>query len=294
VSPPDLRRTLAALGVLLALAACDQVKSVKLPAIHLPGQAAFDKDKLESAIDAGFGGIGTCVVIHDMASGREVYRYNSNAACMRLLPPCSTFEVPLDLIALDAGAITPTTVLKWDGSPQPIRSWQQDTDAKTAFKESIIWWHASVARKVGSPLQHERLKAFGYGNQAPDGPLASFWLGPSQGGELGISTRQQAEFLRRLYGGRLPVKPASAQFVEQNMVDEIRSGFTISGKTGSCASVADSSRQVGWWAGRLKGPRSDYVFAASIDQASDASLPGEEIKVRAKSAFAQAGLWPAL
>ena len=263
---------------------------VKLPSL---GPPAFDKDKLESAIDSSFGGIGTCVILAETGSGAEVYRYNTNAQCEVLLPPCSTFKIPNSLIGLDAGVVTPTTVFKWDGKPQPIKSWEQDADMKTAFKESIVWWYQKVAQLVGQAAYQERLRAFDYGNKAPEGPLTTFWLGPAAGGRLGISTRQQAQFLHRLFAGRLPVKPESLAYVESIMVNEIRNGSTMSGKTGSCASVADSSRQVGWWVGRLKTAQHDYVFAASVDGESENALPGVEVEDRVKTAFAQAGLWSA-
>ena len=277
----------------LSVAACSPVGGAKAPAkAPATGPSGFDKAKLESAIDKGFGGIGTCVILADTKSGSEVYRYNSNGRCEILLPPCSTFKIPNSLIGLDAGVVTPQTVFKWDGKPQPIKSWEQDADMKTAFKESIVWWYQRVAQQVGQAAYQERLKAFDYGNKAPEGPLTTFWLGPASGGRLGISTRQQVEFLHRLYTGRLPVKPESLQYVQSIMVDEIRGGAVMSGKTGTCASTADSARQVGWWVGRLKTADKDYVFAASVDAESENSLPGVEVQDRVKTAFAQAGLWP--
>ena len=284
-----------ALGAILALAACSPGAKlpVKLP-FKLPavGGPAFDKDKLESAIDANFGGVGACVVIDDTGSGAELYRYNSHAACMRRLPPCSTFDIANGLIGLDAGVVSPTSVLKWNGAPQPIKSWEQDADLKTAFKESIPWWQQAVAHKVGLAAYQAQLKAYGYGNHAPDGPIDSFWQGPAAGGGLFISTDEQAGFLHRLYARQLPVKPASAAYVEQIMVDEIRDGAVVSGKSATCASASDGGRQVGWWIGRLKTAKADYVFAASMESANDTSLPGIEIQQRAKTAFAVAGLWP--
>ena len=290
-------RTVFAVAAVLAgvLAGCSPGKPVKLP-IKLPGAAGpagpFDRDRLESAIDGSFGGTGTCVVLAETGSGREVYRYNSNAVCMNPLPPCSTFKIANSLIGLDAGVVNPQTVFKWDRKPQPIKAWEQDADMKTAFKESIVWWYQKVASAVGKPAFEERLKAFDYGDKTPSGPLTSFWLGPAAGGGLGISTLQQAQFLHRLYAGLLPVKPDSAAYVQSIMVDEVRGAAVISGKTGSCATVADGSRQVGWWVGRLKTPKLDYVFAASMEGDSDNALPGREVQARVKSAFAKAGLWP--
>ena len=289
------RRTAAALSVLaavLALGACDRIAG-KLPAkLAAIGAAPFDTDRLESAIDSSFGGIGTCVVIAETGSGRQLYRYNSPSACMRRLPPCATFEIANDLIGLDAGAVTPQTVFKWDHTPQPVTGWERDTDLQTAFKGSIVWWDQRLAGLIGTAAYRQRLPALGYGNGSPDGPPAGFWQGPSAGGGLAISTLEQAGFLHRFYAGRLAVKPQSVAALEQLMTDETRGDAVMSGKASDCASTADGSRQTGWWIGRLTSPKHDYVFAASMDAQSDSSLPGVEIERRVKTAFADAGLWP--
>jgi len=291
-----VRRPFAGALVLAAalLGACSPGGGLKSPG---GAGAAFDKAKLEAAIDNSFGGVGTCVEILDTASGSEVYRYNSNGVCMRRLPPCSTFEIANGLIALDAGVVTPTTVLKWDKTPLRVSEWEKDADMKTAFGDSILWWHQRVAQQVGKPAYEERLKAFHYGGENPDGPLTAFWLGPEAGGGLGISTREEAQFLHRLYAGKLPVKPATLAFMKSIMVNETRGDVVMIGKTGSCATNSDGSRQVGWWVGRLAGPegssRPDYVFAASIETETGDALPGREVEQRVKDAFAQAGLWPA-
>ena len=279
----------AASAVLLALAACDRAKA---PSGAPAGKAAFDTAKLERAIDAKFGGVGTCMVVADTGSGRTVYRYGSHTVCMRPLPPCSTFKIPNSLIALDRGVATPTTVLAWDRTPQPVGAWERDADMRTAFKNSIVWWYQRLARQIGKRAYDERLKAFDYGSEKADGPVDGFWLGPSAGGGLVISTEQQADFLRRLYADRLPVKPESAAFVKEIMVDTRYGASAISGKTGTCASTPDQSRQVAWWVGRIQSAPNDVVFAISLEGPSGEVLPGGELATRAKAAFTGAGLWP--
>jgi beta-lactamase class D len=287
----SLTRVALAAGVAsLALAGCGKVKT---PAAGAGAPGAFDKAKLEAAIDQKFGGVGTCVIVADTASGRRLYRYGNHQVCMRQLPPCSTFKIANSLIGLDAGVVTPATVFKWDGTPQRVSAWEHDADMKTAFKQSIVWWYQRVARQVGLPAYEERLKAFDYGSKKPAGPVDGFWLGPSPQGEgLLISTEQQVDFLQRLYGDKLPVKPASAAFVKSIMVDETRGSAVMSGKTGTCPSDLQQSRQVGWWVGRLQSPPHDYLYAVSIEGSNDESLPGGELSERVKSAFAAAGLWP--
>jgi beta-lactamase class D len=292
VSRPILARNALGLLLIAALTACGPGGKIKLP-FHWPGsKTSLDKAALESAIDNDFGGIGTCVVIDDTKSGREVYRYNSYGVCSGKMPPCQTYEIVGDLMGLDAGVVSPTARLKWDHTPQPMASWQQDADLKTAFANSIGWWQARIAEDLGHDTVKQDLHHLGYGDEDVGASLTSFWMGPSQGGQLGISTSEQADFLHRLYAGQLPVKPSSAQAVEQAMTAETRGAATISGKGGQCATLSDSSREVAWYVGRLVSGAHDWTFAASLEGDSKDSLPGIELEHRVKSAFAQAGLWP--
>ena len=282
----------AKLPLLLSLAAAAALAGCS-DGLHLPGRKApFDKTLLESRIDDRFGGRGTCVVILDARTGAELYRYNRAAVCMNPLPPCATFQAPETLIGLDDGAVTPDTVFPWDGKPQRVREWQKPMDLKTAFASSVPWWFGRLAQTIGLDKMQSGLRALDYGDGVVQGPLGSFWMGPANGGQLGVSTRQQAAFLHRLYAGKLPVKPEASAFVQQALVDETRGGSTMSGIAASCPSLSDGSRQVSWWAGRLKGPKTDYAFAVSMEADNDHTLPGEELKTRVKTAFADAGLWP--
>ncbi len=284
----------AALVLLLLATGCSPgagKPKVKLP--HIGETLPFDTASLESGIDDRFGGVGACVIIAETKSGREVYRYNSNSACMNLLPPCQTFEIPAALIALDAGKATPGQVVKWPGDPQPVRAWEKDSDLAGAFRDSIGWWFSSVAASVGAPVFKQRLDGYDYGNKAPEGPVGSFWMGPSQGGRLGVSTRQQAQFLHRLFNRELPVTRNAVDVVEGLMTDESRGAYRMESHTGDCPYAADGAMRASWWVGRLTGPKQDYVFAASSLAKSEDALPGRELRQRGKTVFADAGLWPA-
>jgi beta-lactamase class D len=275
------RAVLGAVFLALSLVAC----APKSAPIKNP-------DTLETAIDKQMGGVGTCVILADVRTGDILYQYNDDKACKAPLPPCATFNIVTDLIGLDQGLVTTTSAAKWDGSPQPVKAWQADADITKAYKNGVDWWFQRLAGAIGHDRYAKALSDFGYGNQTVAGPLPLFWQGPHSGGGLTISTRQQVDFLRRLYTGKLPVKPDTAKFVQHLMVDEARGGgaYTVSGETGSCPADADGSGNVGWWVGRLKTPTRDMVFAASV-VAADAP-PGEEIKQTLKDSFANAGLWP--
>jgi beta-lactamase class D len=259
-----------------------------------PGaKPAFNSDRLENAIDAGFGGVGTCIEVLDSQTGAKLYRYGSHGVCEHPLPPCATFEIPNLLIGLDAGVVTPATVFRWDRSAQPVSFWRRDFDTATAFKEGVEWWDRRLARLTGQQALRDGLRALRYGNAKTGGPPDGFWLGPASGGELAITTAQQAGFISRLAKGDLKVKPASAAYIQTLMQDETRGGVSLTDKVGSCASQPDQSRHVTWWVGRLKSAQHDYAFAATLEGSSEDTLPGAELAERGKRAFAEAGMWPA-
>jgi beta-lactamase class D len=278
------RSKLPAILIAIGLAAsCSRADRVSAPDARTQA--------LNAAVETRMGGAEVCVVLADAGSGRIVYQYGRQAICMRQLPPCATFDIANTLIGLDDGKVTPTTALKWDGSPQPVSAWERDADMKAAFRNSIVWWFQRLAVQVGASRYAERLKAFGYGDGDVSGPVTSFWLGPTQGGSLGISAREQAGFLQRLYAGKLPVKPEAAAAVLAVLHDDAgASGVDISGRTGTCRSSPDGSRQTGWWVGRLKTPARDVVFAAVNE--GDIALPGAEVEARLRQVFTDVGDLP--
>jgi beta-lactamase class D len=283
------RLFLCLLSCAAALAACDRAAGPV--AAGGKASAAFDTERLEGAIDRRFGGVGACVLVQETSSGDTVYQYGSHTLCRTQQPPCATFEIPLSLIALESGAVRPDQVLEWNGAAQPARALERDADLRTAFTQSIPWWFAAVAQRLGAERLQRALDGFDYGNERVEGPVDRFWTGAAAGGRLAISTQQQAAFLRRFFGGRLG-DPQAAGTVRQLMAAEAAGGAVVSGKSAACASAADNSRQVAWWVGRLQAPGKDYVFAISMEGANDNVLPGRELALRGQAAFTEAGLLP--
>lgn len=286
-----MKRALSGLCIAILLAAC-----APKPAQGPNPTTPLNQDRLNADIDREIGGLGTCVIVVDTASGRSLYQYGHFDVCDAARPPpCETFQLPESLIGLDAGVITPTTVLKWDGTPQPVSAWRVDADPTKAFQGSIPWWFGRLAEQIGAGPMAAALQRLGYGDAKVAGPLGAFWQGPAKGGGLTISPRQQVDFLRRFYAGRLPVKPAAAAFVQGLMVhdagrDAKGRPIEIDGLAGSCSTQADGSNGVGWWVGRLKTPDRDVVFTASVT--ASAPPPGADIAQAMKDAFTDAGMWP--
>ena len=257
--------------------------------VHGPG---FDTSKLDAGLDPAVGGPDTCVVIVDTATGAELYRYGDHAVCNRPLAPCATFYAPMALIGLDDGKVRLGEVWRWDGSAQPTALWRQDADLGQAFQTGAPWWWRKLAADIGPQRFAERLTAFGYGQGRAVGDPLAFWQGPAAGGGLFLSSNNQAAFLRRLYRGELPgVSAQAAASMQGLMVEERRGDAVVSGLYGYCSSIADNSRNVGWWAGRLKSGKRDVIFAISIEGLN--ALPGLEIRRRAEPVFTAAGLLPA-
>jgi beta-lactamase class D len=282
---------LAVAVLAVALSGCDRIRGETSGATP---PAALNSDKLEVDIDQKMGGVGTCVIIADTASGHELYRYNA-PACRVPLPPCLTFAIPEALAGLDLGVITPQTELKWDGARQPTHEWEADADIAKAWRQQTLWWWQNLSGQIGHDRMEQALTRYGYGNRNVDGAPTTFWMGPQSGGALTLTTEDQLAFVRRFYTGALPVKPDTATFVQGLTVDETRTDAAgpsvVSGQAASCASVADGSRGVAWWVGRLKTPTRDVVFAASLESAN--APPGLEIERDLKAIFADVGLWPA-
>ena len=259
------------------------------------GGAGFDVNKLNNLIDSQIGGLGTCVILVDTKSGVERYHYGDAQICMAQLPPCATFDIPNAVIGLDQGAVTPETIYKWDGSPQPVGMWQRDANLSQAFKLQVGWWFQRLAGAIGHDRYVERLRAFDYGSHDPAGMTGAFWQGPQAGGFLTITPGQQVGFVRRFYAGDLPAKPESLATIQALTWDETRTdakgGKTvISGRPTSCASIQDGSRRVGWWVGRIQAPAQDLTFVAVIEGVG--APPGLEIERRLKDIFSQAGVLP--
>ena len=270
-------------AVALAFAGCDK----------LPGQGnqlGIDKDRFEAALDPAVGGPDTCMVIKDTASGAELYRYGAESACNRPFAPCGTFQVPLTVIGLSDGKVAPGQVFRWDGKVQPYKLWERDMDLDGAWRTGAEWWFRQLAVSIGPDRFKQALTAFDYGQGRPIGRPDAFWMGPAAGGGLYLSTRNQADVLRKLANGTLPARPEAQAAVQTLMADVTRGQTRLYDLGARCPSIADSSRDVSWWIGRIKAPNRDVVFALSIESANP--LSGLEIRSRMLPILTGAGLLP--
>jgi len=219
-----------------------------------------------------------CVVVSD--NGALPQRWNGSAAdCATRLSPASTYKIPHALIGLEIGAVTETTVEKWDGVRHPDQpKWNLDHTVFSAMKPSVLWFFQRMAPRIGAERAHEWLERFAYGNADTSGPITEYWIN----GRLRISPDEQLAFLTRYYGGTLPVKKGYADRLQAAMlqapgtvenargVHELdaawRPGLTLNSKTG--ATTLESGESVSWLVGQLTVDQHTLTFASAVWRSS--------------------------
>jgi len=212
----------------------------------------------------------TCVLVAPIDGGPE--RASGGDECDRRTLPASTFKIPHALIALDTGVVTPATVMKWDGQPKDFKVWERDHTLDSAIKWSVVWFFQRAARSIGRERELEHLKAFAYGSQTFAGAVDMFWLN----GDLTISPREQAAFLRRMFAYALPI--------DRRHVDAVKAALTMpAGKVSNAAGVHDfalrwpdpiarlktgngtvNGERVSWIVGEIESTGRAYVFASRV------------------------------
>lgn len=103
-----------------------------------------------------------CLVVSD--DGGPPQRWKGSAAqCATRLSPASTYKIPHALIGLETGAITGTTVEKWDGTAyRDQKKWNLDHTVFSAMKPSVLWFFQKMAPRIGAARAHGWLEKFSY------------------------------------------------------------------------------------------------------------------------------------
>jgi beta-lactamase class D len=231
----------------------------------------------------------SCFLLYDEQTGATTRE--PSAACSTRATPASTFKIPHALAALDARAIASAyESFRYDGSTAPFERWRRDHDLSSAMRDSVVWYFQRIAERMGIDKERAYLKTFDYGNQDASGPLTWFWLGSS----LQISPEEQLTFLRRFFGGQLPVRDDAMRAVRQILVqpagrvvnaagehamaDPWPSGTTVYAKTGR---AADRDRPVAWLVGRVERGSQSWLFVSCVLGSDDplvaVKLAGERL-----------------
>ncbi len=273
---------------LLALAGCASsasrpasTASPKIDARHFPGQNAV-------------------FLLYDLRAQAMAGTLNEGQAGLRHTA-CSTFKVPLAVMAFDAGLLTDeSTALPWDGAQRSIDSWNRDHTAATWMQNSVVWYSQELARRLGRERFQGYLDAFGYGNRDLSAGLTSAWLTVTRSetdpgrGSLQISPLEQLEFQRRLWTGKLPVSPEALRKGRAlTFLETSPKGFTLHGKTGS-GYPPDVRGDFGWFVGHLEGHGGEWLTVAYFERTAeqaDASFPGMLARRATRAILEENGLW---
>lgn len=246
-----LRVMLSAVVAILWGAAADGRLIVQRPLRELPGRA------------------GECFIMQPLDGGAG--QVSNPAECRDKRSPASTFKIPHALIALEAGVINSSSVMKWDGTTQNFPAWQRDHSLDSAMKSSVLWFFRRTAAAIGRDRMAHWLRKLSYGDDSFAGELTSFWVN----GDLVISPEQQVEFLARMFRHELPVARAHVDAVATALVmphgqilnaagahsfaTRWPAGAELRAKTGN---TGVANQRVSWLVGHIETSGGGYVFAA--------------------------------
>ena len=212
-----------------------------------------------------FAGRDGCFELYDLKTDELVVRSDARRCALRT-SPCSTFKVPLALMAFDAGLLADAgSSLKWDGTVTSREVWNRDHTAASWMQNSVVWFSQRLTPMLGMEKLKSYLAAFAYGNRDMAGGLTTAWLSST----LTISPDEQLAFWRKFWREELPVsKHAFAVTKEVTFVDTSASGWILHGKTGSGrvttgGSEGDPSLWIGWFAGHVARGDREYVFVTA-------------------------------
>ncbi|WP_136667990.1 class D beta-lactamase [Flavobacterium sp. H122] len=208
--------------------------------------------------------------VYDLKNKR--WFYTDSLDTERETLPASTFKILNSLIALENKVVADESqLIKWDGADKTffgtkIESWNKDTDLKTAYKNSTIWFYVEVAKKIGRKKYKKYLKKCGYGNNELTEKGVDFW----NYGNFGISPGNQIEFLIKLYKNDLPFSKTTLDKVKEIMISENAENYTIRDKSGW---TKKNGIDIGWYVGYLQTNDNIYFFATRITKNINDSNP---------------------
>lgn len=300
----SLNRTLALLRTgALALSCC----LVLSPIAHADRLSPPDMSHV-------FAGRDGCFALYDLKANKVLLRSNPRR-CAQETSPCSTFKVPLSLIAFDAGLLKDErSGRQWDGQKRSLEAWNKDQTAASWMRYSVVWFSQELTGQLGRKKLQTYLSRLSYGNQDLSGGLDRAWLESS----LQVSPDQQLNFWRRFWLGKLPVSRHALKMTRSiTRVGTSPKGWTVHGKTGSCrlpysgtgakgasaknatakatpAKGASDYLKLGWFVGHVGLGDRSYLFVVSYtDQTpSQDSRPGGFVaREMAQTLLAKMGLY---
>lgn len=224
----------------------------------------YGQTNLQSIYDSL--GLKGSTTIYDYKNKKWIFTDERDAEIATL--PASTFKIPNSLIILENKAVgDENEIYKWDEKPKlhfgtEIKAWEQDTDLKTAYKNSTVWFYVAASQKVKRIEYKKILKKINYGNENLNEKGNDFW----NYGDFAISPKNQIEFLIKLYENKLPFSQTNLDKVKKIMVSESNNTYTFRDKTGW---TRKNGKDIGWWVGYLETNENVFFFATRLTKDID-------------------------
>lgn len=210
----------------------------------------------------------------DVAGGILIYDYKKNKyfaydkqRINQEFVPASTSKIIHSLIFLETNSLKDENeILKWDGVERVVKSWNQDHNLHSAFKNSAVWFYVETSKRVGQSAMQNYYNLSDYGNRNTNGFGVDYW----NEGDLRITPQQQIAFLVRLYENRLPFSKQTIDTFKDIFITEKTDKYVLRSKTGWSTAYTPN---VGWLVGYVERGADVYFFATEIDIKKDADAP---------------------
>lgn len=219
-------------------------------------------------------------------------------ACQERLPPCSTFKVPLSVMAFDSKVLkVEKKIYKWDGRKRMHESWNKNHDARSWMNESVVWFSQKITPKMGEKKFKKYLKHFIYVNQDISTGIKTAWLNSpgNKEGSLAVTSYEQADFMKKFWLNELPVSKRSMELIRQiTFLETSPNGFKLSGKKGSNFYDEECKIQLGWFISHISNDEKEYILVTQISdlKPADSDKSGEfRAKAISKRMLEESGLW---
>lgn len=238
-----------------------------------------------------------CFLLYDVKK-QTFEKVINEKNCREAYPACSTFKVPLAVIAFDSGILKDeNVVLKWDGKKDARPEVNRDHNAKTWIRDSVVWFSQRITSQLGKEKLQKYLDDFQYGNRDLSAGITQAWLeAPEKPKALKITAYEQVEFMKNLWTDKLPASKRAMQLTRDiTYIETSPSGFRLNGKTGSNYYHGDVTQRLGWFVGHLQRDDREYIVVANYrdPKPSDDKKGYGGLKTRetTKTILKDLGLW---
>lgn len=243
-----------------------------------------------------FAGKKGCFLLYNVTTGK--YEKEVGTTCKEQIVACSTFKVPLAVMAFDSGILKDeNVVLKWDGVQRiKVTEWNKDHHAQSWMSNSVVWFSQRLTPELGEKRFKKYLKDFNYGNQDISHGITDSWLVSPSSPEasLRISPYQQVDFMKALWKGSLPVSKRAMELTRKITFREITpAGFILSGKTGSNSYDEKGEIQLGWFVSHLKRGHEEFIAVVQFSdlRPQEGTFGGPRAKEMLKDFLIRENLW---